>query len=59
MLQTTNFKKESVLQYRVSPKAVDEMLNTSEFGIKKTHSKSFYLSLKNRKLSVSNATKTA
>lgn len=57
MLKITNHKKESIFQYRISPKSVDELLKGIE--IKKTHSKSFFISMKNRKLSTSNATKTA
>jgi len=59
MLKNNTLKKEPIIQYRVSPKSVDEMLKSIELKTKKTHSKSFYISLRNRKLSVSNARKTA
>ncbi|MGJ0317003.1 hypothetical protein NG754_10795 [Aliarcobacter cryaerophilus] len=55
MLANTNSK----VQYRVSPKAVGEVLKSVKINTKKTHSKSFFISLKNRNLSVSHATKTA
>lgn len=59
MLANTNLKKNSKIQYRVSPKAVSEVLGSVKINTNKTHSKSFFISLRNRKLSVSNATKTA
>ena len=59
MLANTNLKKDSTVHYRVSPKAVGEVLKSVKINTKKTHSKSFFISLRNRKLSVSNATKTA
>jgi hypothetical protein len=59
MLENINSKKESIVQYRVSLKSVDELLKTIELKTKETHSKSFFISLRNRKLSISNATKTA
>lgn len=55
MLANTNSK----VKYRVSPKAVGEVLKSVKINTKKTHSKSFFISLKNRNLSVSHATKTA
>lgn len=59
MLANTNLEKDSIVQYRVSPKAVGEVLKSVKINTNRTHSKSFFISLKNRNLSVSNATKTA
>ena len=59
MLVNTHSQKDSNIQYRVSLKAVGEVLESVKINTKKAHSKSFFISLRNRKLSVSNATKTA
>ncbi len=59
MLTITSSSIKPTIQYRISPKSVNEVLKTIELNTKKKHSKSFFVSLRNRKLSIQNATKTA